>query len=78
MVTLIQWIEMNPEERKSLKVFGDNCGSDQDDYACYGKPCVCMVCRHEENFCIDYNTTPCYGCGGEDYERPLDFCHPDD
>ncbi len=76
MVTLIQWMEMGLEERRSFQVFGYNCISDQEDYDCYGKPCACMVCRHEDNFCIDGD--PCYVCSGKNNDRALDFCNPDD
>ena len=33
-------------------IFGDDCISDEELKPCYGKPCACMVCRHEEFFVL--------------------------
>jgi len=62
--------------RDLYKTFGDDCLSDAEGYDCYGKPCACMVCRHEEYFCIDHHQGPCTACNGADEDRTSDFCLP--
>ncbi len=51
--------------------------SDQKGYACYGLPCTCLACRHEEGFCIDHDQGPCRVCSGTLEEVTTEFCMPE-
>lgn len=54
--------------------------SDQQNKPCFGKPCACLDCKHEDWFCcgIDNSTHPCLVCSGDDDERAFEFCIPED
>ncbi|MFA5020321.1 MAG: hypothetical protein WC533_04440 [Candidatus Pacearchaeota archaeon] len=53
--------------------------SDNIGKPCYGKPCACLCCWHEEYFCIDHSQGPCLVCGGSEEERNTEgFCVPDE
>lgn len=45
--------------------------------SCYGKLCYCLVCAHEEWFCVDQAQGPCTACSGTENERNTEgFCDP--
>ena len=64
------------EFKELYDLFGKSCLSPQKDYDCGGKPCACLVCRHEDYFCVEGD--PCYDCKGEDKDRISGFCNPSD
>ena len=75
MEALIEKIELSEEDKETLRVFGERCISEDERKPCYGKPCACLVCHHEDFFCVE---DPCYGCEGKGDERTSGFCVPDD
>ena len=61
-----------------LKIHGEYCLSWEKGKDCYGKPCACNVCGHEEYFYVNYDTGPCLDCNGKDEDRTTEFCIPDE
>jgi hypothetical protein len=51
--------------------------SDKINYECYGLPCACLSCRHENGFCLDHDQDPCSICGGTLEEIATEFCLPE-
>lgn len=52
--------------------------SKNEGYECCGLPCACLACKHEDSFCIDFDTGPCSACSGRLEEIVTEFCIPDD
>ena len=44
---------------------------------CFGKICYCLVCGHDDGWCIDHDQGPCLPCNGNEEDRMTKgFCDP--
>ena len=68
--------KLEKEFQELYDIFGEGCISNQEDKDCYKKPCACLVCKHEEYFCVTDITHPCSLCDGTAVERASEFCVP--